>query len=177
MRTLRVEWVSHPLFILGRRMAGSSIQERIEDIAKQVTDGTDVEFVHCQIAGSKSNPTVRLTIDRPDGVSLDDCADFSRGVESFLDRDDFIPTSYTLEVSSPGIERDLYKIEDYRRFAGQSARLKTDRPIDGQRHFAGRIVSVKDDNIEFDDRTNGLVQIPFDAVVKGNLMVDLDQEF
>jgi len=158
-------------------MAGSSIHDRIEDIAKRVADRTDVEFVHCQVAGSKRNPTVRLTIDKPSGVSLDDCADFSREVESVLDLDDFIPTSYTLEVSSPGIERELYKIEDYHRFAGQMARVKTDRPIADQRNFVGRIVSVIDGNIEFDDRSNGLVRIPFDSIKKGNLMVDLEHEF
>lgn len=158
-------------------MAGSSIQERIEDIARQVADKSHVEFVHCQMAGSKRNPTVRLTIDKPGGVSLDDCADFSREVESVLDQDDFIPTSYTLEVSSPGIERELYKIDDYRRFIGQMARVKTSQAIGGQRNFAGKIVSVNDGTIEFEDRTNGQVRIPFETIAKANLMVDLDREF
>jgi len=158
-------------------MPESSIQQRIDEIAQRVADKLNVEFVHCHLAGSKRNPTVRFTIDKPGGVSLDDCAVYSREIESVLDQDDFIPTAYVLEVSSPGIERELYKIEDYRRFSGQMARVKTNQPFGGQRNFAGTIVGVRDGEIEFQDRTTGTVHIPFDTIVKGNLMVDLNQEF
>jgi len=158
-------------------MPESSIQQRIEDVAKLVADKLNIEFVHCYMAGTKRNLTVRLTIDKPGGVSLDDCAVYSREIESVLDHDDFIPTTYVLEVSSPGIERELYKIDDYRRFTGQMARVKTNQAFGGQRNFAGTIVGVRDDEIEFQDRTNGPIDIPFDTIVKGNLMVDLSQEF
>ena len=90
-----------------------SIGERVEQIAVSVTSKAGIEFVHCEIAGSKRNPIVRLIIDKPGGVTLEDCAQVSRDVESVLDKDDFIPTAYVLEVSSPGIERELFKLADF----------------------------------------------------------------
>lgn len=153
-----------------------SIGARVEQIAASVTDRYGIEFVHSQIAGSKRNLTVRLIIDKPGGVTLEDCAQVSRDVEAVLDRDDFIPTSYVLEVSSPGIERELYKLSDYERFVGQDARIKTGQPIAGQRNFSGKIVAVDGSDVEFEDRTNGRIRIPFDSIARANLMVDLAED-
>ena len=153
-----------------------AIGERVEQIAVSVTEPAGIEFVHCEIAGSKRNPNVRLIIDKPGGVTLEDCALISRDVEAILDRDDFIPTSYILEVSSPGIERELYTLSDFERFTGKDARIKTNRPTGGQRNFSGAIVSVNDGEIEFEDRTSGRVRIPYDAVVKANLIVDVTED-
>jgi len=153
------------------------IQQRIADIGKRITDKAGFEFVHCQIAGSRREPIVRLFIDKPGGVTIEDCAAVSREMEAVLDHDDFIPTSYVLEVSSPGIERELVKIEDFEKFAGQGAKVKTSRAIDGQRNFTGTILSVKDQNIEFDDRTHGVVRIPFEGIAKANLVIDMGAAF
>jgi ribosome maturation factor RimP len=157
--------------------ASGSIGERVEQIAASVAERSGIEFVHCQIAGSKRNPTVRLIIDKPGGVTLEDCAQVSRDVDAILDKDDFIPTAYILEVSSPGIERELYSLADFEKFSGQNARIKTSQPIGGQRNFAGRIAAVAGDEIEFEDRTSGTVSISFDSIKKANLMVDLTGEF
>lgn len=154
-----------------------SISERVEQIAASVAEKSGIEFIHCQIAGTKRNPTVRLFIDKPGGVTLEDCADISREVEAILDKDDFIPTSYVLEVSSPGIERELFKLADFERFVGQDARIKTRQAIGGQRNFAGRIAAVSGSDVEFEDRTNGRVLIPFENVAKANLMADLTGDF
>lgn len=154
-----------------------SIGGRVEQIAASVTERSGIEFVHCQIAGSKRNPTVRLIIDKPGGVTLEDCAQVSRDVEAVLDRDDFIPTSYVLEVSSPGIERELFKLADFEKFTGQNARVKTSKPIGGQRNFSGRIAAVDGSTIDFDDRTNGRIRIPFDLIAKANLQIDLRDDF
>ncbi len=158
-------------------MAGTlSIGTRIEQIAASVAAAAGIEFVHCQIAGTKRNPTLRLIIDKPGGVTLEDCAQVSREVEAILDRDDFIPTSYVLEVSSPAIERELYKLADFERFAGHDARIKTNQPFGGQKNFAGKIVAVEGNEIEFEDRTSGRARIPFDSVAKANLMVDIKED-
>jgi ribosome maturation factor RimP len=153
------------------------IVERVGEIAADVARRSSVEFIQAQIVGSKRNPIVRLIIDRPGGVTLDDCAKVSREVEAILDRDDFIPTSYVLEVSSPGIERELFTLGDYERFAGQTARVRTQRSIDGQRNFTGTIKEIKDESIVIADRTRGDIRIPFVAIEKGNLVVDLMDEF
>jgi len=94
-----------------------------------------------------------------------------------LDVEDFIHAAFTLEVSSPGIERGLYKLADYERFSGSSARIKTRLAIGNQRNFRGTIIGVANDSVVFDDRTSGRVEIPFDAIAKANLEVDVESEF
>jgi len=153
-----------------------TIDQRVEQIAVSVTESAGIEFVHCEIAGSKRNPIVRLIIDKPGGVTLEDCALVSREVEAILDREDFIPTAYVLEVSSPGIERELYALADFEKFTGKNVRIKTNRPISGQRNFSGTIAAVKDGEIELEDRTNGRVRIPNESVVKANLIVDVTED-
>jgi ribosome maturation factor RimP len=98
-------------------------------------------------------------------------------VGTILDVEDFIHSSYTLEVSSPGLERGLYKREDYGRFAGRLARIRTRRPIEGQRNFRGRVLGIDGDEVLFEDRTSGRVKIALDSIVKANLELDVEQEF
>jgi ribosome maturation factor RimP len=93
-----------------------------------------------------------------------------------LDVEDFIHASYTLEVSSPGLERGLYKAADYERFAGSTAKIKTRQPINGQRNFRGRLLGVDGDHALFEDLTNGRVRIPLDIITKANLEVDVSEE-
>jgi len=154
-----------------------SIGQRVGQIAASVTSKAGIEFVHCEIAGTKRNPVVRLIIDKPGGVTHEDCAQVSREVETVLDRDDFIPTAYVLEVSSPGIERELYKLTDFQKFTGKEARLKVRQSISGQRNFAGKIAAVTGGDIEFEDRTSGRIRIPLDSIAKANLLVDLTEDF
>jgi len=95
-----------------------------------------------------------------------------------LDVEDPLPDTYTLEVSSPGLERGLYKLTDYERFAGHPAKLRTDRAIgNNQRNFRGRIIRTEGDAVVFDDRTSGETSIPFDAIAKANLEIDTEAEF
>ena len=158
-------------------MASSSIEDRVRAIAERVAIDHGLELVHAEVAGPENKPLVRIFIDKPDGVTHQDCSEVSLHVGTVLDVEDFIHASYTLEVSSPGIERGLYKPQDYDRFAGSLAKLKTRKPINGQRNFRGQVVGIEGDNVLFDDRTNGRVQIPFDTIVKANLELDVDQEF
>jgi ribosome maturation factor RimP len=98
-------------------------------------------------------------------------------VGTILDVEDFIHSAYTLEVSSPGLERGLYKRSDYERFAGSPAKLKTQQPINGQRNFRGRLLGLEGNDVVFDDRTSGRVTLPLDLVAKANLEIDIDEEF
>jgi len=97
-------------------------------------------------------------------------------VGTVLDVEDFIHASYTLEVSSPGLERGLYKREDYERFAGQIVKLKTRSPIGGQRNFRGRLLGIAGDEVSIEDRTSGRVIVPFESVSKANLEMDFAEE-
>jgi ribosome maturation factor RimP len=154
-----------------------SIADRVEKISAAAASEAGVEFVRSEIVGTKRNMTVRVFIDKEGGVSIDDCSTVSRGMEAMLDADDFIPGAYVLEVSSPGLERGLYSIDDYSRFAGKKAKIKADAGIKGQTNFTGWIVGVEGDSVIFDDKTSGTISIPFSQIEKANLRVDLAEEF
>ena len=157
-------------------MGNDSIAARVQDVAERVAIDHGVELVHVEVAGPDNKPIVRVFIDKPQGVTHDDCSDVSTHLGTILDVEDFIHASYTLEVSSPGLERGLYKRADYERFAGSNAKLKTRQPIDGQRNFRGRVLGIDGDEVIFEDRTNGRARVPLQFITKANLEVDVDKE-
>jgi ribosome maturation factor RimP len=158
-------------------MASSSVADRVQAIAERVAIDHGLELVHAEVAGPDNKPIVRIFIDKPNGVTHQDCSEVSLHVGTVLDVEDFIHASYTLEVSSPGIERGLYKRQDYERFAGSLAKLRTRKPIHGQRNFRGRLLGIDGEDILFEDRTSGPVRVPFEVVAKANLEMDVDAEF
>jgi len=157
-------------------MGNDSIEIRVQELAERVAIDHGLELVHVEVAGPDNKPIVRVFIDKPQGVTHDDCSEVSTHLGTILDVEDFIHASYTLEVSSPGLERGLYKRADYERFSGSNAKLKTRQPIGGQRNFRGRLLGLEGNELVFDDRTNGRVQIPLDLITKANLEVDIDEE-
>lgn len=158
-------------------MDTSTVSTRVKDIAEKVAAKRGFELVHVEIAGTKRDQVLRIYIDKPEGVTLDDCSLFSRDVEEVLDVEDLIPSRYVLEVSSPGIERPLYSLADFKRFTGKLAKVKTKIDVDGQKTFVGTIESVKDDRIFLQDRTRGAVEFDYINVEKANLKIDLSKEF
>jgi ribosome maturation factor RimP len=158
-------------------MGAGSVEERVRAIAERVTIDHGLELVHAEVAGPENKPIVRIFIDKPAGVTHEDCSEVSFHVGTILDVEDFIHASYTLEVSSPGLERGLYKRADYERFTGSNAKLRTRRAINGQRNFRGELLGIEGDEVLFEDRTSGRVRIPFDAIARANLEVDMEQEF
>ncbi len=158
-------------------MGAGSVEERVREIAERVTIDHGLELVHAELAGPENQPIVRIFIDKPAGVTHEDCSEVSFHVGTILDVEDFIHASYTLEVSSPGLERGLYKRADYERFAGSKVKLRTRRAINGQRNFRGELLGLEGEEVLFEDRTNGRVRIPFDAIAKANLEVDVEAEF
>jgi ribosome maturation factor RimP len=104
-------------------------------------------------SGGKGGGLLRVYIDSEDGISADDCQKVSYQVSGVLDVEDPIPGHYTLEVSSPGLDRLLFRPEDFERFAGQQVKLRTASPVDGRRNFKGRLVGMRDGQvvIEQDD--------------------------
>jgi ribosome maturation factor RimP len=157
-------------------MGNDSIEARVQELAERVAIDNGLELVHAEVAGPDNKPIVRVFIDKPQGVTHDDCSAVSTHLGTILDVEDFIHASYTLEVSSPGLERGLYKRADYERFAGSNAKLKTRQPIDGQRNFRGRLLGLEGDEVIFEDRTNGRVRVPLEFITKANLEVDVNEE-
>jgi ribosome maturation factor RimP len=158
-------------------MGAGSIEDRVQAIAERVAIDHGLELVHAEVAGPENKPIVRIFIDKPTGVTHEDCSEVSLHVGTVLDVEDFIHSSYTLEVSSPGLERGLYKRQDYERFVGSLVKVRTRRPINGQRNFRGRLLGIDGDEVLFDDRTSGRVRVALDSIAKANLELDVEQEF
>jgi ribosome maturation factor RimP len=158
-------------------MGEGSMAERVEEIASRVCIDHGLELAHAEVAGPEGKPIIRIFIDKPGGVTHMDCSAVSLHVGTTLDVEDFIHSAYTLEVSSPGLERGLYKLADYERFAGHAAKLKSRIAVGGQRNFRGRIIGVEGNKVVFEDKTSGRVLVPLEAVVKANLEIDVEEEF
>lgn len=170
------EWVSCPLFILAKGMFPAAIEDRIRAIAEKAAADNGVEFVHLEMAGTKRSPVVRIFADKEGGITIEECSNVSRSVDAAMDADDFMPGAYVLEVSSPGLDRELYSLKDFEKFAGRLAKVKLKPDFDGQKSLNGRIESVAGDEIVFEDRTSGIMRFPYSAVAKANLKVDFHAE-
>jgi ribosome maturation factor RimP len=155
----------------------TSIEARVREIARRAAEERGLELVHVEFAGGARSPVVRVFIDKPGGVTHEDCSEVSTHVGTVLDVEDFIPAAYTLEVSSPGLERGLYGLGDFERFAGRLAKIKTRGAIGGQRNFRGRIAGVEGEEILFEDKITGRVRVPLSEVAKANLEIDVEEEF
>lgn len=158
-------------------MAKQELEQQVREIARQVAAELNFEVFHVEITGAVKDRKVSVFIDKPAGITIDDCAEFSRKIEEILDEKDFIPTAYNLEVSSPGLERGLYSLADFEKFSGKLARFKTYQAINGQKNYSGKIIGIEGEEIVFNDRTNGEVKVPFSQIAKANLEIDLEEEF
>src|SRR3989344_3404274 len=105
------------------------------------------DLVDVELAGSHHSPTLRVYIDGPAGVNVDDCARVSRQLSALLDVEDPLPGQYTLEVSSTGLARQLAKPEDFKRFIGETIKVKMQQPVLGRRNFSGRLADVTADHV------------------------------
>ena len=117
----------------------------IREIAGRAAAMHGVEIIEVELRGGGKARTLRITIDKPEGVTHDDCALVSNDVSTILDVEDAVSgASYTLEVSSPGLDRKLVKPQDYERFTGSRLKLMTRDPVNGNRHFEGRLQNFAD---------------------------------
>ena len=130
-------------------------------------DGMGYELVRVRLTGG-GRPTLQIMTERKDGreMTVDDCAEISRNLSALLDVEDPITESYALEVSSPGIDRPLLRLQDYERFTGFEARIETKRPHDGRRKFTGRLAGVRGRRIAI-----GAAEIPFDEIAHAKLVL------
>ncbi len=125
--------------------------EAIRSITERVAGSMGLEVVEVDLRGGGNSRMLRITIDKPAGVTHEDCANLSRELGTILDVEDAVPGgSYTLEVSSPGLDRKLVRPADYQRFLGSRVKLTTREPVEGSRHFEGRLESADGDRIVVD---------------------------
>jgi ribosome maturation factor RimP len=143
---------------------------KIEEIAQRVAGPEGLEVVEVEVKGGGSSRLVRISIDKPAGVSHGDCELVSHEVGTILDVEDVVPGGrYTLEVSSPGVERRLFKPADYVRFQGQKARITLREPREGRRHWEGTLAGVEDGAIALETQPGTTVRFPLEHVLKANL--------
>jgi len=135
-------------------MTGDELQKLIEPTVERL----GYELTDLEVRLSGKGGLLRLTIDKPDGIDLDDCEKVSHAVGALLDVEDPVPSDYNLEVSSPGLDRKLTKIEHFQRFEGETLKVTMRFPIEGRRRFRGILVSSDDENIvvEVDGESHSL---------------------
>lgn len=146
------------------------IDERLAAIVRPTIEGMGFELVRLRLMGG-NRVTLQIMAERPDGtMEVDDCAELSRQLSAVLDVEDPIEREYTLEVSSPGIDRPLTRLEDFDRWEGYEARVETAEPIEGRRRFKGVLAGVEDDEVLI-DVDEGTIGLKFDWLSDAKLVL------
>jgi len=123
----------------------------VREIAERVAASSGFEVVEVDLRGGGKSRTLRVFLDKPAGITHEDCANFSREFGTILDVEDVVPgATYVLEVSSPGLDRKLTRAKDYERFVGSRVKLMTREPVAGNRHFEGRLDGFQDGRLMLD---------------------------
>ncbi len=150
----------------------ASLAEQVEVLLAPIARRNGYELVAAEVAGGDKQPVIRVFLDREGGIDLDAICEANSWVEDALEDLDTLHGPYTLEVSSPGIDRPLRTLADFERFAGQNVKIKT-TPVDGRSAFTGVIEGVEGDDILLgvDGQT---VRVPFGSVKKARLRPDVD---
>ena len=152
----------------------TSESNKIEEIARPVVQRHGAELVDLSFRREAGGWVLRLLIDRDGGVGVDLCADISRDVSAELDVADFIDHAYTLEVSSPGLDRPLKEARDFQRYRGRHARVKTAQLVGGRKNFVGEIVGLSDTDDAVQLAVDGQTfTIPLAAISRANLKVEI----
>jgi len=146
--------------------------ERVREIAAQVGASSGVEVVEVDMRGSGGARMLRVFIDKPGGVTHEDCANVSRELSTVLDVEDAVPGgSYVLEVSSPGLDRKLSRPVDFERFTGSRIKLTTIIPVNGNKHFEGKLQSFQEGRLTLERTTPG--KKPKPGVVAEKIEIEL----
>ena len=145
------------------------VAAKIEEIAHRVAESEGMELVEVEVKGGGVHRLVRISIDKPDGVTHGDCELVSHQVGTILDVEDIIPVGYTLEVSSPGVERKLLKPLDYERFQGKKAKITLRDPVEGRRNWDGTLAGLDNGVVLLEVAPGKTMRFPFEGVHKANL--------
>ncbi|HWP49993.1 MAG TPA: ribosome maturation factor RimP [Candidatus Limnocylindrales bacterium] len=150
----------------------NEIINSVRTLVTPVVESEGMELVDIEFKKEGKIWYLRIFIDKPGGVTLLDCEKVSREVEVLLDIEDIIDRSYTLEVSSPGLDRPLKTKEDYLRFQGKLVKIKTFSSINGQKVFSGYLQGMQDDKVRIRTKSNQEIEIPYENISKSRLEVE-----
>ena len=149
------------------------VLERIREMARGILEFEGMEYVHLEMKQMGGGAVLRLFIDREGGVTLDDCSRISRRLSAQLDIDDPLAHAYTLEVSSPGLDRPLFSDRDYERFAGHQVKVRTVAPFDGRRQFVGRLVGLANGVVRLVRNGDEEIALPREQIAEAKIVPDL----
>jgi ribosome maturation factor RimP len=165
-----------PLFSF---MAAANVIERVCALAGRVAGSHGLVIFDVQFRRESSGLVLRVRLDRPgpsataeDSVGIEDCERVSRDLGALLDVEDVVPEAYTLEVSSPGLDRPLRDAGDYHRFAGRRAKIVMRVPVDGQKFFKGRLGGIEGERVLIDGDDGRRHGVPIDVITRANLEVE-----
>lgn len=153
-------------------MKPEGLEDRIRTLASPVAEGFGLELVDVSFTTEHGRRILRIFIDRPGGVTVDDCERVSRELGTVLDVEDPIPQSYTLEISSPGLDRPLKTEADFARFKGRRARIKTRQPLDGRRNFKAVIDAAAAGTVEVTDFDGRKFTIEISNIERAKLEIE-----
>lgn len=146
-------------------------EEELTRLLTPIVDAMGYEIVRVLITGTR-NPTLQIMAERRDGVGMtvEDCAEISRAISAVLEVEDPIDDTYSLEVSSPGIDRPLVQLKDFERFAGFDVRVEMKAPHDGRRRFKGRLHGVAETNVIVEEDGKQF-ELPFASIQRAKLIL------
>lgn len=147
--------------------------DRIREIAERVAASEGMEVVDVELLGRGPRAVLRVFLDKPGGITHGDCQKVSEQVGTILDVEDLMETRYTLEVSSPGLDRKLVKPPDYQRFAGRQVRLVLRTPQAGRRRFQGRLLGLENGKIQVEMEAGGILQFALEEIAEAHLVPEL----
>ena len=150
-------------------MGKDALLEKLWDIGHEIVEAKGFELIDVEFVKESGNWYLRYYIDKPGGVFLEDCEHVSKFLGELLDREDPIPYSYVLEVSSPGVERPLMKKADFDRFKGNYVRIKTFLKINGQKNFVGELKGLQNDSMALQTDEGEMINISLKDISKANL--------
>jgi len=149
------------------------ILKKISEMADSLAAGFGIQIFDVKLVGSPRKQILRIFIDKEDGVTLEDCAKFSRAFSAVLEVEDIIQTAYVIEVSSPGLDRPLKEINDFIRSKGKLVKITTIEKIGDQNVFTGRVQEVENDNIRLSIDNKTEIYVPFAQISKARLEIEI----
>ncbi len=148
--------------------------EKIEQLLRPLAESIQCDLITCEWTQEMGRRILRLYIDKPEGIVVEDCERFSNLINPLLDVEDLISQSYDLEVSSPGVNRPLKRLKDFERFIGQTIKVKTYTPLDGRSRYKGKLLEATETLIKVEvDRQE--YKIPLSEIEKANLELSADE--
>jgi len=149
---------------------------KLTNLLRPLVEDLGYEFVGLEHGSNPKNPTLVVYIDKKNGIAVEDCERVSREVAAVLDVEDPIPGHYNLEVSSPGLDRPLFTLEQFEQFAGEIARISLYAPQEGRRKFKGEILGTEGDRVKL-ELDGSEVLLEMGNVAKARLVPDYDNLF